>query len=57
MLSDCDQSCKNSNANLDFEALISTNQYIDISKLDDFVTDEIREALVIDHFILLFCKE
>ena len=44
MFSDRDQSSKNSNADLDFEALISTSQYIDISKLDDFVTDEIPEA-------------
>ena len=27
-----------------FEALISTSQYIDLSKLDDFVTDEIPEG-------------
>ena len=44
MFSDSDQSSKNSNADLDFEALISTSQYIDISKLDDFVTDEISEG-------------
>ena len=44
MFSDSDQSSKNSNADLDFEALISTSQYIDISKLDDFVTDEILEG-------------
>ena len=44
MFSDSDQSSKNSNADLDFEALISTSQYIDISKLDDFVTDEIPEG-------------
>ena len=29
---------------MDFEALISTSQYIDLSKLDDFVTDEIPEG-------------
>ena len=44
MFSDSDQSSKNSNADLDFEALISTSQYIDISKLDDFVTDETPEG-------------
>ena len=44
MSSDSDQSCKNSNADLDLEALISTSQYIDISKLDNFVTDEIPEG-------------
>ena len=44
MFSDSDQSCKNSNAYLDFETLISTSQYIDISKPDDFVTDEIPEG-------------
>ena len=44
MFSDSDQSSKNSNAVLDFEALISTSQYIDISKLDDFVTDGIPEG-------------
>ena len=43
MFSDSDQSRKNSNAVLDFEAIISTSQYIDLSKLDDFVTDEIPE--------------
>ena len=31
---------ENSKAALDFETLISTSQYIDISKLDDFVNDE-----------------
>ena len=44
MFSDSDQICKNSNAVLDFEALISTSQYIDLSKLNDFVTDEIPES-------------
>ena len=44
MFSDSDQSSKNGNADLDFEALLSTSQYIDISKLDDFITDEISEG-------------
>ena len=44
MFSDSDQSCKNSNEVLDFEALISIIQHIDLSKLDDFVTDEIPEG-------------
>ena len=43
MFSDSDQSCKNSNADLDFEALISTSQYMNISTLDDFATDDIPE--------------
>ena len=44
MFSDSDQSSKNSNADLGFAALISSSHYIDISKLDDFVTDEILES-------------
>ena len=44
MFSDSDQRCKNSNAVLDFETSISISQYIDLSKLDDFVTDEIPEG-------------
>ena len=44
MFRDSDQSCNNSNVVLDFEALTSTSQYIDLSKLDDFVTDEISEG-------------
>ena len=44
MFSDSDQSCKNSKANLDFDALISTWQCIYLFKLDDFVTDEIPEG-------------
>ena len=42
--SDSDHSCKKGNADLDFEALISTGQYIDLFKLDDFVNDEIFEG-------------
>ena len=43
MFSDSDQNCKKSNTDFDFEALISTSQYIDVSKLDDFVTDKISK--------------
>ena len=35
---------KNRNADLDFEALISTSQYIGPSNLDDFATNEIPEG-------------
>ena len=44
MFSDSDQGSQNSNADLDFEALMSTSQYIDQYKLDDFVADEIPEG-------------
>ena len=45
MFSQSDQSCKNSNAVLNFEALISTSQYIDLSKLDDFVTRDVEAVI------------
>ena len=44
MFSDKDQSCKSNNVNLNFKALINTSQYVDLSKLEDFVTDEIPEG-------------
>ena len=47
MFGDSDQSCKNSSADLDFEALISTSQYIDFPKLNDFVTDEIPKGILL----------
>ena len=58
MFGDRYQSCKNSNAVLDLEALISTSQYIDLSKLDDFVTDEIpkNKLLALELNMRLFEK-
>ena len=44
MFSDKDQSCKSNNVNLNFKALINTSQYVDLSKLEDFLTDEIPEG-------------
>ena len=46
MFSDSDQNCKNSNADFDFEALVGTSQYIDVSKLDDFVIDKIPKRKI-----------